>query len=80
MSALLNLTNGESLAVEKYVGRGRVIVLGIPLTMRDWSELAKSQAFVVMVQDWVSYLTQPQATRHNLSPGDPISVHLAETE
>ena len=69
-----------SLAVEKYVGRGRVIVLGIPLTMRDWSELAKSQAFVVMVQDWVSYLTQPQATRHNLSPGDPISVHLAETE
>ncbi len=80
VSSLLNLTNGESLAVEKYVGRGRVIVLGIPLTMRDWSELAKSQAFVVMVQDWVSYLTQPQATRHNLSPGDPISVHLAETE
>ena len=80
VSSLLNLTNGESLAVERYVGRGRVIVLGIPLTMRDWSELAKSQAFVVMVQDWVSYLTQPQATRHNLSPGDPISVHLAETE
>ena len=80
VSALLSLTNGESLAVEKYVGRGRVIVMGIPLTLRDWSELAKSQAFVVMVQDWVSYLTQPQATRHNLSPGDPISVHLAESE
>jgi len=80
VSALLSLTNGESLAVEKYVGQGRVIVLGIPLTMRDWSELAKSQAFVVMVQDWVAYLTQPQATRHNLSPGDPISVHLAETD
>lgn len=80
VSALLSLTNGESLAVEKYVGHGRIIVLGIPLTMRDWSELAKSQAFVVMVQDWLSYLTQPQATRHNLSPGDPISVHLAETE
>lgn len=80
VSSLLTLTNGESLAVEKYVGRGRVIVLGIPLTMRDWSELAKSQAFVVMVQDWVSYLTQPQATRHNLLPGDPIVVHLSETE
>ncbi len=80
VSVLLSLSNGESLAVEKYVGRGRVIVQGIPLTMRDWSELAKSQAFVVMVQDWLSYLTQPQATRHNLSPGDPIMVHLAETE
>ena len=79
-SVLLSLTNGEPLAVEKYVGRGRVIVLGIPLTMRDWSDLAKSQAFVVMVQDWVNYLTQPQATRHNLSPGDPIAVHLTETE
>jgi len=80
VSALLSLSNGESLAVEKYVGRGRVIVLGIPLTMRDWSELAKSQAFVVMVQDWVGYLTQPQTTHHNLSPGDPISLHLTETE
>jgi hypothetical protein len=80
VAVLLSLTNGESLAVEKYVGRGRVIVLGIPLTMRDWSELVRSQAFVVMVQDWVAYLTQPQATRHNLSPGDPISVHLAEIE
>lgn len=80
VSVLLNLSNGESLAVEKYIGQGRVIVLGIPLTMRDWSELAKSQAYVVMVQDWLSYLTQPQATRHNLLPGDPIAVHLKETE
>ncbi len=80
VSVLLSLTNGESIAVEKYVGQGRVIVMGIPLTMRDWSELAGSQAFVVMVQDWVAYLTQPQATRHNLLPGDPISVHLAESE
>lgn len=80
VSVLLSLSNGESLAVEKYLGRGRIIVQGIPLTMRDWSDLAKSQAFVVMVQDWLSYLTQPQATRHNLSPGDPITVHLTETE
>lgn len=80
VTALLSLTNGETLAVEKSMGRGRVIVLGIPLTMRDWSELAKSQAFVVMVQDWVSYLTQPQATQHNLMPGDPISLQLAETD
>jgi len=77
ISVLLGLTNGEPLAVEKYVGRGRVIVQSIPLRMQ-WSDLARSQAFVVMVQDWLSYLTQPQATRHNLSPGDPLSVHLAD--
>ncbi|NQV24195.1 MAG: BatA domain-containing protein [Rhodopirellula sp.] len=77
VSVLLGLTNGEPLAVEKFVGRGRVIVQSIPLRLQ-WSELARSQAFVVMVQDWLSYLTQPQATRHNLSPGDPLSVHLAD--
>ncbi len=78
VSVLLGLSNGEPLVVEKYVGQGRVIVMGIPLTMRDWSDLAKSQAFVVMVQDWMNYLTQPQATRHNLLPGDPIVLHLPE--
>ncbi len=80
VSILLSLTNGEPLAVEKYVGRGRVIVMGVPLRMDQWSEIAKSQAFVVMVQDWLSYLTAPQATRHNLSPGDPIAVHLSDPE
>ncbi|MGZ0174978.1 MAG: beta-galactosidase trimerization domain-containing protein [Planctomycetales bacterium] len=77
VSVLLGLTNGDPLAVEKYVGRGRVIVQAVPLRLQ-WSELARSQAFVVMVQDWLSYLTQPQATRHNLSPGDSLSVHLAD--
>lgn len=80
VSVLLSLTNGEPLAVEKYYGRGRIIVQGIPLRMDQWSELAKSQAFVVLVHDWLSYLTQPQATRHNLTPGDPIAVHLADSE
>ena len=74
-STLLSLTNGEPLAVEKLVGRGRVIVQAVPLRLQ-WSDLAKSQAFVVIVQDWLNYLTQPRATRHNLSPGDPISLHL----
>jgi hypothetical protein len=46
--------------------------------MRDWSDLARSQAFVVMVQDWLNYLTQPQWTRHNLLPGDPIALHLPD--
>lgn len=79
VSVLLSLSNGEPLAIEKYLGRGRVIIQSIPLRMQ-WSELAKSQAFVVMVQDWLAYLTQPRATRHNLSPGDPISVLVNDRE
>lgn len=78
-SVLLGLSNGDILAAEKYVGRGRVIVQGIPLRLQ-WSDLARSQAFVVMIQDWLAYLTQPRATRHNLSPGDPITLHVADAE
>lgn len=78
-SALLSLTNGEPLAIEKLVGHGRVIMQAVPLRL-DWSDLAKSQAFVVIVQDWLNYLTQPRATRHNLAPGDPISLHLAGSD
>ncbi|MFG0334757.1 MAG: BatA domain-containing protein [Maioricimonas sp. JB049] len=77
VSTLLGLTNGEPLAVEKYFGRGRVIVHAVPLRLQ-WSTLARSQAFVVMVHDWLAYLTQPRATRHNLAPGEPISVHVAD--
>lgn len=78
-SVLLSLTNGDPLAVEKLVGRGRVIIQAVPLRLQ-WSELARSQAFVVMVQDWLSYLTQPLATRHNLAPGEPIGLQLKGNE
>ncbi|MBC8351694.1 MAG: hypothetical protein H8E66_06875 [Planctomycetes bacterium] len=79
VSVLLDLTNGEPLAVEKYVGSGRVIVQSIPLRYQ-WSDFALKQSFVVMVHNWLAYLTQPRATRHNLAPGDPISVHLADLQ
>jgi hypothetical protein len=77
VSVLLSLTDGEPLAVEKYFGRGRVIVQSIPLRMQ-WSDLARSQAFVVMAREWISYLTQPRAVRHNLAPGEPILVELPD--
>ena len=76
---LLKLTDGEPLAVEKLVGRGRVIVQAVPLRM-VWSELAKSQAFVVMIQDWLNYITQPLATRYNLQAGDAIRLCLPEPD
>lgn len=79
VSVLLTLTNGDPVVIEKRVGRGRVIVQGFPLRLQ-WSDLVRSQAFVVLVQEWLSYLTQPRATRHNLSPGEPLSLLLAGTE
>ncbi len=76
VAVLLDLTNGDPLVVENRVGRGRVIVQGIPLRFQ-WSDLATSQAFVVMASAWLSYLSEPKATRHNLLPGEPISLQVA---
>ncbi|MEM6364548.1 MAG: hypothetical protein AAF745_08980, partial [Planctomycetota bacterium] len=70
-AVLLSLTNGQALAVETMHGRGRVITQAIPLHL-SWSDLATSEAFVVMVRDWVDYLAQPKSTRFNLDPGDPV--------
>ena len=78
-SVLLDLINGEPLAVERRVGRGRVIVQAIPLAM-PWSDLAVSQAFVVMVHDWLGYLAEPGGTRHNLQPGEAISLLTHDAE
>ena len=78
-SVLLSLNNGEPLTVEKYLGRGRVIVQAVPMRL-TWSELVRSQAFVVMVHDWLDYLAQPTATRYNLKPGEPIVMHVADAD
>jgi hypothetical protein len=79
VSVLVSLSNGEPLAVEKYLGRGRVIVQAVPMRL-TWSELVRSKAFVVMVHDWLDYLAQPTATRYNLKPGEPIAVHAADAD
>lgn len=76
VSVLLSLNNGQPLAVENYYGRGRVIVQGVPLRMQ-WSDLARSQSFVVMVRDWIDYLAEPRATQFNLQPGEPIVLPLS---
>lgn len=76
---LMDLSNGEPLAIERSLGQGRVIVQAIPLRLQ-WSELAVSQAFVVMVHDWLTYLSEPTATRYNLAAGQPIRVQLADVD
>ena len=71
VSVLLATGTGEPLAIEHYVGRGRVIIQTIPLGIHG-SNLAMTKAYVVMVHDWLAYLTQPAATRFNLPPHGQI--------
>jgi hypothetical protein len=71
VSVLLESGNGRPLVVENYVGQGRVLVQAFPLDL-DWSDLPKLKAFVVMVQDWLSYITAPRTARYNLAPGNSI--------
>ncbi|MEM6779073.1 MAG: BatA domain-containing protein [Planctomycetota bacterium] len=78
LSVLLGLTNGQTLAVEQDFGQGRVIVQAIPLRLQ-WSDLVQSHAFVVMMQDWLAYLTEPRSSRHNLRPGEHLDLRLRDT-
>lgn len=77
ISVLLSLSNGEAVAIEQSVGRGRVIVQGVPLRW-EWSELVRSEAFVVLVEEWLTYLTEARITRHNLAPGEPLSLAVQD--
>ena len=72
------MNNNRVFAAEQLYGRGRVIVQAVPLRLQ-WSDLARSQSFVVMVRDWVEYLAQPRATQYNLRPGEPIVVKLPQS-
>ncbi len=78
LSVLLRLNNGQPLAAENFVGRGRVVVQAVPLRLQ-WSDLARTQSFVVMVRDWIDYLAQPRATQYNLQPGEPIVMRVPES-
>jgi hypothetical protein len=75
VSVLLTTGQGEPLAIERRLGRGRVIVLGIPLGIK-WSNLPACQAFVPLVHEWLWYLSEPAAPRHNLALGEPLTEVL----
>lgn len=70
-SVLLESGNGQPLVVENYVGQGRVLVQAFPLGV-EWGNLPLLKAYVVMVHDWLDYVTAPTSARYNLSPGAPI--------
>ncbi len=75
VAVLLRTVDGEPLVVENNLGRGRVIVQAIPLSI-EWSNLPLCQSFVVMVNEYLSYLVEPTRSRWNLNPAEPLKVSL----
>jgi hypothetical protein len=73
ISVLLRAEGGPALVVEKNFGRGRVIIQAIPLNL-SWSNLPLCQSFVVMVHEWLWYLTESAMVRRNLQPGESLQV------
>jgi hypothetical protein len=71
VSSLLESGDGQPLVVENYVGQGRVLVQAFPLGL-EWTNLPLLKAYVVMVHDWLEYVTAPTMARYNLAPGTPI--------
>jgi hypothetical protein len=71
VSSLLDSGNGRPLVVENYVGQGRVLLQALPLGL-EWSNLPLLKAYVVIVHDWLAYVTAPTMARYNLIPGAPI--------
>ncbi len=76
VSVLLRAEGGSPVVVEKAFGRGRVIVQAVPLNV-SWSNLPLCQSFVVMVHEWLWYLTESGMVRRNLQPGEPLQVSAA---
>jgi len=71
LSILLETGDGDPLVIEQYVGRGRVIIQALPFGV-GWSNLPLTKSYVVMVHDWLEYLTHPAATQFNLAAGTQI--------
>ncbi len=72
-SVLLRAEGGAPLAVEKDLGRGRVIVQAIPLGLA-WSSFPLCHSYVVMVHEWLWYLTGPGLLKRNLRPGEQLQA------
>lgn len=79
LSVLLASERGDPLVVERYFGRGRVILQTFPLQL-GWSNLPVRKAFVAMVHDWLDYLAAPLEGRHNLTAGTPIVAQPPASE
>lgn len=71
VSILLQAQGGEPVVVERKLGRGRVLVQGVPLGV-SWSTLPLCQAYVAMLHEWLWYLSEPSLPKRNLVVGESI--------
>ena len=74
---LLETEHGAPLAIERHIGDGRIVLMGLPLDA-GWSNLPLCQSYVAMVHEWLWHLTEPSATQRNLMPGLPIQLPVDE--
>ncbi|MFO0916836.1 MAG: hypothetical protein U0872_00775 [Planctomycetaceae bacterium] len=79
LPVLLQSGTGTPLVVEGSLGRGRVVLQGLPLGIA-WSNLPLTQAYVPLVHEWLWYLIQPTAVSRTLQPGEPLRVSLPANE
>ncbi len=70
---LLETGEGSPLVVENMMGKGRVLIQAFPLGLQ-WSNLPRLKSYVVMIHDWLDYLTAPAMARYNLEPGNAITA------
>ncbi|MES2572769.1 MAG: CARDB domain-containing protein, partial [Verrucomicrobiota bacterium] len=73
VSVLLQVQQGDPVAVERKLERGRVVVQSIPLGV-SWSTLPLCQAYVAMLHEWLWYLAEPALPKRNLAPGQALLV------
>jgi hypothetical protein len=71
VSTLLQGPGGEPIVVERKLGRGRVIVQGIPLGI-SWSTLPVCQVYVALLHEWLWYLSEPNLPKRNLAVGEAL--------
>lgn len=77
VSVLLQAQGGDPVAIERKLGRGRVIVQAIPLGV-SWSTLPLCQAYVAMLHEWLWYLSEPSLPKRNLGVGEALVEHTAK--
>ncbi len=70
---LLRAEGGAPVAIERDLGRGRVIVQAIPLGVA-WSNLPLLHSYVVLVREWLWYLTEPGLVKRNLQAGEVLQM------
>ena len=71
VSVPLRSNLGQPLVIENSIGRGRVLVQSFPISLNatNWPV---TNSFVVLIHEWLEYLSGPSARSMNLAAGLPL--------